>query len=83
MTALFHAPLSAPALFVGKVDATHERTTPCPRTLEQAFGPAANGGVIVPMTPDAPMHKADRIVTIASTLAAVALVPILIWTRSA
>jgi hypothetical protein len=58
---LFHTPLSAPAQFVGKVDATHERTTPCPRTLEQAFGPAAVGGVIVPLPePMNPHRAADR-----------------------
>jgi hypothetical protein len=57
-TALFHTPLSAPALFVGKVDATHERTTPCARTLEEAFGPAALGGVIVPLPEPAHPHRA-------------------------
>jgi hypothetical protein len=55
--ALFHTPLSAPAQFVGKVDATHERTTPCPRTLEQAFGPAATGGVIVPLPEPVQPHR--------------------------
>ena len=58
MHSLIHTPLSAPAQFVGKVDATHERTTPCPRTLEQAFGPAANGGVIVPLPEPAHPHRA-------------------------
>lgn len=58
MSALLHTPLSAPALFVGKVDATHERTTPCPRTLEQAFGPAAVGGVIVPLPEPVNPHRA-------------------------
>lgn len=81
--ALFHTPLSAPAQFVGHVDATHERTTPCPRTLAEAFGAANAGGVIVPMLhPDTLTDKADRIVVRASALAAIALVPILIWTRS-
>lgn len=61
MNALFHTPLSAPAQFVGKVDATHERTTPCPRTLEQAFGPAAVGGVIVPLPGPAHPHRAADI----------------------
>ncbi|MFM9922723.1 hypothetical protein VLK31_07015 [Variovorax sp. H27-G14] len=55
--ALFHTPLTAPRQFVGTVDATHERCTPCPRTLEQAFGIAA-GGVIVPMADPALSHRA-------------------------
>jgi len=58
MHSLIHTPLSAPARFVGKVDATHERTTLCPRTLEQAFGPAAVGGVIVPLPEPARPHGA-------------------------
>lgn len=57
MSALFHTPLTAPRQFVGTVDATHERTTPCPRTLEQAFGIAA-GGVIVPMAEPVRSHRA-------------------------
>ncbi|BEP34298.1 hypothetical protein GmRootV59_12720 [Variovorax sp. V59] len=61
MHSLIHTPLSAPAQFVGKVDATHERTTPCPRTLEQAFGPAAIGGVIVPLPEPARPHRAADI----------------------
>lgn len=71
------------AQFAGTVDATHERTTPCPRTLAQAFGEANAGGVIVPL-PDATTHAdtADRIVLRASALAAIALVPILFWTRT-
>lgn len=80
---LIHTPLSAPAQFAGTVDATHERTTPCPRTLAEAFGEANAGGVIVPL-PDAPssIDRADRIVMRASALAAIALVPILFWTRT-
>lgn len=68
MSALFPTPLTAPREFVGTVDATHERTTPCPRTLEQAFGRAA-GGVIVPMAQPERMHRADRIVTVGSACA--------------
>jgi hypothetical protein len=59
--ALFHTPLTAPRQFVGTVDATHERCTPCPRTLEQAFGRAA-GGVIVPMADPQPAHRAADVV---------------------
>ncbi|WPH22282.1 hypothetical protein [Variovorax paradoxus] len=67
---LFPAPLSAPAQFAGSVDATHERVTLCPRTLAEAFGEANAGGVIVPL-PDTntSLHKADRIVVLASALA--------------
>lgn len=68
MSALFLTPLTAPRMFVGTVDATRERITPVPRTLEQAFGPAAHGGVLVPMGADAPMHSADRLVTFASAI---------------
>lgn len=57
MINLFPSPLSAPRQFVGTVDATHERCTPCPRTLEEAFGRAA-GGVIVPMVE--PQSSFDR-----------------------
>jgi len=64
------APLSAPAQFAGSVDATHERTTPCPRTLAEAFGDANAGGVIVPLPEtNTRLHKADRIVVRASALA--------------
>lgn len=67
---LCRAPLSAPAQFAGSVDATHERVTLCPRTLAEAFGEANAGGVIVPL-PDTntSLHKADRIVVLASALA--------------
>ena len=61
MHSLIHTPLSAPAQFVGKVDATHERTTLCPRTLEQAFGPAAVGGLIVSLSEPARPHRAADI----------------------
>lgn len=61
MNTLFKAPLTAPRKFVGSVDATHERTTPCPRTLEQAFGPAAVGGLIVPLPEPARPHRAADI----------------------
>jgi len=71
--ALFHTPLSAPAQFVGKVDATHERTTPIPRTLEQAFGRAAEG-VIVPMPePERPYRAADWALYIVGLLALVVI----------
>ncbi|RYG08799.1 MAG: hypothetical protein EON92_15895 [Burkholderiales bacterium] len=65
MSALFRtfSTLTAPRQFVGTVDATRERTTPIPRTLEQAFGPAAHSGVLIAMDDDKPMHAADRLVT--------------------
>lgn len=72
MSALFApAPLSAHARFVGAVDATRERTTPCPRTLEEAFGPAAHSGVLIPMSDPVAAHQraTDRLVLCASLLA--------------
>lgn len=58
MITLIHTPLSAPARLVGFVDATHERCTPCPRTLAQAFGETNAGGVIVPMAEPVRSHRA-------------------------
>lgn len=75
MSALFHTPLTAPRVFVGSVDATRERITPIPRTLEQAFGPAAHGGVLVAMDAEEPMHPSDRLVArISALIGAVLLV---------
>jgi hypothetical protein len=73
-TALFHAPLSAPAEFVGTVDASRERTTPCPRTLAQAFGEHAEHCHIVPMATPIVTHPADRIVGWGCAIGAVALI---------
>lgn len=73
-TALFHARLSAPAEFVGTVDATRERSTPVPRTLEQAFGEQAEHCHIVPMVTPAATHPADQIVGWGCAAGAVALV---------
>lgn len=61
-------PLSARPTFVGTVDASSERIKPIARTLEDAFGPAANGGVIVPMADDTPMHPSDKLVTVCSAV---------------
>jgi len=79
---LFHAPLSAPAQFEGAVDATHERTTPCPRTLAEAFGEANAGGVIVPL-PDtnSRLETVDRLVVRASALAGLFVIALLIYER--
>lgn len=51
-----------------------------PRTLEQAFGPYARGPI---HEPKQSTHKADRIVLVASALAAVALVAFMIvgWVK--
>lgn len=69
MITLIHTPLSAPARLVGSVDATHERTTPCPRTLAQAFGETNAGGVIVPMAdPVRPHHAADTVLYIVGVI---------------
>lgn len=69
---LIHTPLTAPRQFMGVADATHERTTPCPRTLEEAFGRAA-GGVIVPMADPAPSHhRADLALYIVGVIGTVA-----------
>ncbi|QRF55337.1 hypothetical protein [Variovorax paradoxus] len=64
--------LTAPREFVGSVDATHERCTPCPRTLEEAFGRAA-GGVIVPMADEpSSFNDAEPYVYVASLIGIVA-----------
>lgn len=85
MNALAHANLSAPATFVGSVDASRERATPCARTLDEAFGPYSRSStaVIVPMGRDEPMPPADRLVLVASSLALVALVVLLLVERFA
>ncbi|MDR6453927.1 hypothetical protein [Variovorax paradoxus] len=83
MSALFHTPLTAPRQFVGAVDATHERVTPCPRTLEQAFGPASDSGVLVPMDADKPLHPSEKLVTRASALAGLFVIALLIFERIA
>jgi hypothetical protein len=81
--ALFPTPLSAPAQFVGKVDATHERTTLCPRTLAEAFGEANASGVIVPLPDPDASDKAERIVVRGSAAAGFALLLILVAERVA
>ena len=85
MTNLFPVALTTPTEIVGFVDATHERSTPCARTLDQAFGPYARSStaVIVPMGGAEPMHPADRLVLAASGVAFVALVIILLVERFA
>ncbi|BEP54499.1 hypothetical protein GmRootV118_17430 [Variovorax sp. V118] len=83
MSALFHIPLTASRQFVGTVDATHERATLCPRTLEQAFGPAANSGVLVPMDADTPMHPSEKLVMRASVLAGLFVIVLLVIERFA
>jgi hypothetical protein len=77
-TALFHAPLSAPAEFVGTVDATRERATPCPRTLHQAFGEHADHCHIVPMDTPIRTHPHDVIVGWACAFGGVFLTGLLI-----
>lgn len=85
MNTLFPVALSKPAEMVGFVDATHERPTPCARTLDEAFGPYSRSStaVIVPMNSDAPMHPADRLVVVASGLACIALAVLLLVERFA
>lgn len=74
MSALFHTPLSAPARLIGSVDATHERCTPCPRTLAQAFGETNAGGEIVPMADPVRSHRAaDWALYIVAVLALVVI----------
>lgn len=69
MHSLIHIPLTAPREFAGTVDATHERHTPCPRTLAQAFGDANAGGVIVPMADPQPSHRAaDKVLYVVGVL---------------
>jgi hypothetical protein len=46
----------------------NETTYRYPRTLQEAFGPDAHGGQVVPMDAPEPMPKADKIVTIASII---------------
>jgi len=83
MSTLLPVLLSAPAEFVGQVDATDERIRPCARTLDEAFGPYARSStaLIVPMVVEHPMHPADRMVLRWSAYAAVALAAILIAER--
>lgn len=85
MNALAHVTFSAPATFVGSGDATRERVKPCARTLDEAFGPyvRSSTAVIVPMGGAEPMHPADRMVLVASALAFVALVVVLLVERFA
>ena len=83
MSALFNTPLTAPRQFVGAVDATSERITPCPRTLEQAFGPASDYGALVPMDAEKPMHASEKLVTRASALAGLFVIALLIFERIA
>jgi hypothetical protein len=47
-----------------------------PRTLEQAFGPYTSQLIT---EAEEPMHPHDRIVVIASVIAAVALVVLIVW----
>ncbi|RYF59466.1 MAG: hypothetical protein EOO27_09255 [Comamonadaceae bacterium] len=79
--AVFPVPLPAPARLVGTVDASRERPTPIPRTLEQAFGPAAQSGVLIAMDDDKPMHPADRLVTRVSVVCGALLLICLIAER--
>lgn len=81
MSALIRTPLSAPGQLVGTVDATRDRARPTARTVEQAFGPAARGCRILPMDADPPMHRADRIVTVASCVAGALVVLLLVAER--
>lgn len=81
MSALFPVTLSAPAKLVGTVDATRDRATPTPRTIEQAFGPAARGAVVEPMDADEPISLGERAVIIASAGCAAALALLLIAER--
>lgn len=81
MSALFPQRLTAPRIHVGTVDATRDRLKPVPRTLEQAFGPTAVGGVIVPMDTQDPMPHADRVVTVVSACIGVVLLGFLALER--
>ncbi|WP_295978760.1 hypothetical protein [uncultured Variovorax sp.] len=75
--------LRAPRVFVGTVDGSRDRDTPTPRTLQQAFGPAADYGHLVPMDADAPMPLADKVVLRASALAGLFVIARLIYERIA
>lgn len=72
--ALFPRPLSAPAVRMPAVDATRDNTRPVARTLEQCAGHQRSScACIVSMDEPVRMHRADRIVTIASALGGLAL----------
>lgn len=75
--------LRAPRTFAGFVDGSGDRETPCPRTLREAFGPAADSGVLVPLNADQPNHTADVLVTRASALAGLCVIALLIFERIA
>ncbi len=64
------ARLSAPATFVGTVDATRDRARPTARTVCQAFGPYASAALIEPIrTPEPVGHRAATALGIVVTIA--------------
>ncbi|MFT4267850.1 MAG: hypothetical protein QM586_11630 [Xenophilus sp.] len=76
---MIHAPRSAPAVFVGTVDASRDRSTPTPRTLRDAFGPAADYGVLAPMDDDSPLTLEEKAVFAAYAFALIFLAGLLLY----
>ena len=76
--ALFPTPMTAPRQFVGTVDATRDTSRATARCLEQLQGhQRSSTAQIVPLGADAPMPRADFIVTVASACAGVFVVVLL------
>lgn len=73
--------LRAPRAFAGYVDGSRDRETPTPRTLLEAFGPAGESGVLVPMDADQSTHPSEVLVTRASAAAGVFVIALLLIER--
>lgn len=68
------APLSAPARFVGTVDATRDSSLPTARSLEQCKGHQRSATAhIVPMEAEAPLPLGHRVAPWAGLTALVAM----------
>lgn len=72
------APLSAPAVFVGTVDATRDPKKPAPRTMAEAFGQHASTALRYPESTDERATRSHQFATIASAFTGVCVVIALI-----
>lgn len=78
------ARLSAPATFVGTVDATRDHGRPAARTLEQCAGAQRSSTArIEPIGAAQPMSLADKAVLAASSLAGLFVLALLAYERFA
>lgn len=69
------ARLSAPATFVGTVDATRDRARPTSRTICQAFGPYASAALVEPIAQREPLGH--RLASRIGVIVGVALIVVL------